>query len=390
MRFVISSTSSSSSSARRRRPAVAIAAACLFACAAARPARAPSLPGTVAVLPLSNLSGGPAPLKELRGQLEQSLRDRGVTLVPDAAVEEFLARHRLRWTGGIDADSAKAAAAEMGATAVLVTSADLYQNATPPSIGLRARLVATGESANILWVDARAHIGDESPGLLDLGIVNDIPELQQKTISELTGSLAAYLGGRGASATKCDGGGRFGPQASYRSPKVAPAAKVAILPFVNETLRRDAGEVVSLEFLRQLQASGLSVVEPGLLRNELLNFRIVVSEGVTLDAARVVMELLHADYVLAGTVREFQGTATSQSAPAVQFTAMLLDRRNEEVVWEVSSYHRGDEGVFFFDAGHVDTALDLSCRMVRSAVDAMLQGANSPSSTQSLRPPEPW
>ncbi len=341
------------------------------------------------MLPLSNLAGGPAPLKELRALVEQALRERGVTLIPSAEVEAFLAQHRLRWTGGIDAESAKAAAAEMGATAVLLTAVDLYQNATPPSIGLRARLVATGETAKILWADARAHIGDESPGLLDLGLVNDIVELQQKTISELTGSLAAYLAGRGPGATKCDGGGRFAPQASYRSPKIAPAAKVAILPFVNETLRRDAGEVVSLEFLRQLEASGLSVVEPGLLRNELLNFRIVVSEGVTLDSARVVMELLDADYVLAGTVREFQGTATAQSAPAVQFTTMLLDRRNEEVVWEVSSYHRGDEGVFFFDAGHVDTALALSCRMVRSAIDAMLQGAKSPPRTQSLRKQAP-
>jgi len=382
---VTSSTSSSGSRIARTAIGAAMGAACLFACAAAKPAHAPALPGKVAVLPLSNLAGGPAPLKELRALVEQALRDRGVTLVATSEVEAFLARHRLRWTGGIDAESAKAAAAEMGATAVLITAVDLYQNATPPSIGLRARLVATGESAKILWVDARAHIGDESPGLFDLGLVNDIAELQQKTISELTGSLAAALAGRGPRATACDGGGRFGPQASYRSPKIAPAAKVAILPFVNETLRRDAGEVVSLEFLRQLEASGLSVVEPGLLLNELLNFRIVVSEGVTLDAARVVMELLDADYVLAGTVREFQVTATAQSAPAVQFTAMLLDRRNEEVVWEVSSYHRGDEGVFFFDAGHVDTALALSCRMVRSAVDAMLQDAKTPPQTQSLR-----
>jgi hypothetical protein len=382
MPFVTSSTSSSSSRSRR---SGALVAACLLACAAARPSSAPALPGKVAVLPLSNLSGGPAPLKELRALLDQALRDRGVTLVPNAEVEEFLARHRLRWTGGIDAESAKAAAAEMGATGVLVTSVDLYQNAVPPSIGLRSRLVATGEKTQILWVDARSHIGDESPGLFELGIVNDVEQLQQRIISELSGSLASHLAGRGPRATSCDGGGRFAPQASYRSPKLTAAAKVAILPFVNETLRRDAGEVISMEFLRMLEASGLSVVEPGLLRNELLTFRIVVREGVTLDSARVVMELLDADYVLAGTVHEFQGTATAQSAPAVQFTAMLLERRNEEVVWEASSYHRGDEGVFFFDAGHVDTALALSCRMVRSAVDAMLQGAKSKPQTQSLR-----
>ena len=76
-----------------------------------------TLSGKVAVLPLSNLVGGPAPLKEVRALLEQALRDRGVTLVPGREVEEFLARHRLRWTGGIDAESVKAAAAEMRATA---------------------------------------------------------------------------------------------------------------------------------------------------------------------------------------------------------------------------------------------------------------------------------
>ena len=103
---------------------------------------------------------------------------------------------------------------------------------------------------------------------------------------------------------------------------------MAILPFVNETGRRDAGEVVALEFLRMLEASGLAVVEPGLLRNELLNFRSW-SARRALDSARVVMELLDADYVLAGTVHEFQGTATAQSAPAVQFTAMLNERRKK-------------------------------------------------------------
>jgi len=378
MRFAISSTSSSAS-------LLAIAAASLCACAGARRGAPAALPGKVAVLPFSNLAGGPAPLKELRAQLELSLQDRGVTLVPERDVEAFLARHRIRWTGGIDAQAAKAVSAELGATAVLVTSVDLYQNATPPSIGLRARLVSAGDEAKILWVDSQAHVGDESPGVFELGIVNDVEKLQERTIGELTGSLAAFLSGKGPRAKGCSDFDRFAPQASYRTPRVSLPARVAILPFVNDTTRRDAGEVVSLEFLRQLEAAGLAVVEPGLLREELLNFRIVVSEGVSLDAARVVMELLDADYVLAGAVRDFQATVSAQAAPVVQFTAMLLDRRNEEVVWEASSYHRGDENVFFFDVGHVDTAQDLTCRMAAAAVDAMLQGANPASPAQGLR-----
>lgn len=366
----------------------ALALATCLACAAARPAPAkPPGAARVAVLPPENLAGGPAPLREVHAALEGALRDRGIELVPAAEMEDFLARHRIRWTGGIDAQAAEAAARELRATSVLVSSVDLYQDTAPPAFGVRARLVATGGGAAIEWIDARAHIGDESPGLFELGIVNDIAELQEKTLAELTGSLARWLTQSGPRATMCDGGGRFAPQASYRSPRVSPDARVAVLPFVNETLRRDAGALIALDFVRHLEGAGLHVVEPGVVRDELLRYRIAASEGVTLDGARVVMELLAADYVLAGTVRDYQGTSTAQSTPAVQFTAMLLDRRNEEVVWEASSYHRGDEGVFFFDAGHVDTAPALSCRMVRSAVEAMLHGAKTPSRTQSLRSP---
>src|SRR5204863_3695762 len=109
----------------------------------------------------------------------------------------------------------------------------------------------------------------------------------------------------------------------------------------------------------------------GVVRDELLRYRIVMDAGVTLDGARVVSELLHADLILSGVVRDHADGAV----PRVGFTATLIDRRDSEVVWMASSYAKGDDGVFFFDAGLVATAGDLSCRMARGAVQRLIGGA---------------
>jgi hypothetical protein len=84
-------------------------------------------------------------------------------------------------------------------------------------------------------------------------------------------------------------------------------------------------------------------------------------------------------------VRDFVDPSSSSADPLVQFTVALLDRKNEEVVWQSTSLHRGSEGVFFFDAGHVGSALELSCRMVGSAAASLLDRAKPDPPAQILR-----
>src|SRR6266508_3597677 len=55
----------------------------------------------IALLPVVNLSGQSAPLRELQASLEAELRARGLTVASGGAVDELLARHRLRYTGGV-------------------------------------------------------------------------------------------------------------------------------------------------------------------------------------------------------------------------------------------------------------------------------------------------
>jgi len=333
------------------------------------------------VLPVSGLSGRPAPLGEVRTALEQALRDRALEVVPREEVEAFLARNRIRWTGGLDIADARKARDELHAASILVASVDAFQAEVPPRIGIRARLVSP--SARVLWSDVAVRTGDGTPGLLDLGMIDDVNVLTAQTVKALSDSLTAYLYGVKL-APACGGGtGRFGPQVTFRSRPID--GSIVILPFVNETSRRNAGDVVALEFLRQLHAAGVPVSEPGVAREQLFKFRLQTSPGVSLDTARVVMELLDADFVLAGTVRDFIDPSTSFGEPMVQFTAQLLDRKNDEIVWQSTSLHRGSDGVFFFDAGHVGSALDLSCRMVQRAVASLVDRAKPDRPAQTLR-----
>ena len=367
-----------------RAAAVALALG-LAACAhGARPVtrqEPPALRGPFVLRPIVNLSGTSVPAREVQDGVERALRQRGIPLVDGALVDQFLARHRLRYTGGVDREEARAAGEELGAAGLLVTTVELYQPGDPPKAGISMRLVTADDAAQVRWVDAAARAGDDSPGLFELGVVHDYPALQADLLAKLSASLALSLSGKGPHAIACPDGRRFGPKELFRSPRLDAARtwSVAVLPFASETARRNAGDLLALQFVRQLEASGrFHTVEPGVLRDELLRFRIVSEGGISLDNARVILELVQADLVVAGIVRDYEDPTGAGAAPRLQFTVLFLDRANNEVVWESTSYSQGDDGVFFFDAGLVGTTPDLACRMVRSAVDDLLQPGSSP------------
>lgn len=329
--------------------------------------------GPIAFFPPVNLSGTIAPMNDVAALLEAALRDRGVLLAPPAAVSEFLARHRVRYTGGLAPDVAASIHDELGAAGVLVAALTSYQQ-DPPRIGIELRVVSAEDDPRIVWADGAARAGDDSPGLLDLGTVREMKKLEERVFRELAGSLADWQRGGLSRGKACAAAGRFSPKVAFRAPALdaSGAKSIAVLPFVNQTGRRNAGEVVALHFVRQLFAGGrFQVVEPGVLRDELLRFRIVMEGGLSLDTARVVAELSRADLVLAGYVGAYRDAPSAAVAPAVQFTVQLLDRKNSEVLWESTSDSRGDDGVFFFDAGKVSTVDGLTCRMARTIADLL-------------------
>ena len=370
------STSCSSRAAR----AVAIALLSAASAGAQEPAH-----GRVALFPVDNVSGGSAPLRELRGAIELAVASAGLEVVSGDAVEQFLARHRVRYTGGVDGATAAQAGQELGVEGVLLTSIELYTE-SPPQLALTMRLAAARSDATILWIDGVSRSGIESPGLLGLGILT-MQELQDRILARLARSLAENVAGRGPRARACDDGGRFGPHVRYRSPilEAGQIYSVAVVPFRNLTGRRSAGDLVTLEFLRQFAATdAFRVVEPGVIRDIVLRNRVVMEGGISVDQVRLLLGALGADLVVAGDVFDFAERAGS--APTVNFSFAMLDGRTGEIAWESTSVSSGDARVWFFGLGTVRTAPALTCRMVRTVLEEMFRTAPPPGAVRRVAP----
>ena len=257
----------------------------------------------IAILPVENLSGTPAPLKEIRKALIGILVARGFNVLEEGLLEEFMERHRLRYIGGIDGTTAKSFREEAGAGSVLITSLELYDDRTPPKIALTSRLVSANESPVILWMDTVGLAGDDAPGLLDLGVIESPIVLRDKALRSLSVSLAGRLSEKGAVDSGEGKRKKFRPKIVFRSPAfdLDVPHTLAVMPFFNESLRKYAGEIMQLHLVREMvKVDNIEVIEPGVVRKELLAFRIIMEDGVSLAQADVVWDALNADLLLTG------------------------------------------------------------------------------------------
>jgi hypothetical protein len=96
---------------------------------------------------------------------------------------------------------------------------------------------------------------------------------------------------------------------------------------------------------------------------------MVQEAGVSLEQARLLGDTLGVDLVLAGVVHRYDEGESAMRPPTVEFSVTIIDARTKRIVWESTSHGRGNDGVWFFDAGRLDTATELACRMVRNVLD---------------------
>lgn len=365
-------TCSTSSSARAALAALALGLAA--GCAGPRPSApgngaAERPPPRLLVLPLENLSGGAAPLRDLGLAVEVAVASRGIEVITGDLLEAFLAKYRIRNTGGLDRAAARAARDDLGVDGVLVTTLGSFSE-NPPRLSLTMRLISTGGDPAVSWIEGYSRSGDESPGLFGLGVVESLDPLRSQALEGLTASLAAYLAGKGPAGRPCPGGGWFRPRVAYRGQAGDSGPRtILVLPFLNETRRRGAGELVALELVRQLAtAGGFQVFEPGIVRDQLLRFRVVMEGGVSVDQARSMLNALDGDYVMAGTVFAYDDGG---GVPSASFSALVIERKTGRIVWDSTSYNKGDDSESLFGLNRVSTGSGLICRMARNVVEAL-------------------
>ncbi|MBI2216918.1 MAG: hypothetical protein HYU51_06430 [Candidatus Rokubacteria bacterium] len=342
--------------------------------------RVQSVPYRIAVFPVENLSGRAAPLGDIRGLLVDRLAAHGLATVDDQTLEQVLSRHRVRYTAGVERELAKALKEETGAGAVLVPSLEHYDDVTPPRVAVFARLVSTGDDPRVLHVAGAGVAGDEAPGLLGMGLVDDPRALLTRVVDSLATSLAAREPGAESHPTGARAPAKFAPKIAYRSAALDARRtySVAVVPFFNKSARKYAGEIVSLHMIRSLMASGrLAVVEPGVVRAELLRSRVIMTDGISLSDTDTILNAVDADLVLNGEVLEYREPRGSGS-PRVDFSVLVIERTTRRVVYSASSHNAGDDRVFFFDWGRVATGHALTAQMSRAVTERMLSAPATP------------
>lgn len=362
--------SSSASCSTSRRAALVCAATIGLACAGRGRAPAPAgvdLRSRIAVFPAAALAGPGTPVRPVRGAVAGALRAAGVDVVGEEELEAFLARHRVRDTTGIDGPTAQAIREELGVAAVVIGSVDLYVPGSTPSLAMTLRLVATEDEPTIVWMDSWARAGNESPGLFETGVISDVDVLRRSAVADLSRSLAALLA-EGRAPDRCASEGRLRPTVRFHQslrPTQEPP-RIAVLPFHNESPRPDAGEIASLQLVKHLVASGrFRILEPGIIRSELLRNRVVMEGGVTYEAARTTLATQRVDVVVGGKVFAL--------GDQLDVTALAIETWENRLVWESRSTAPRVPAMVLFGVGERGTSDAALCRMVRAIADGMVR-----------------
>lgn len=359
--------------------------ACLLLSACAGPRETPRAvepPGTgrgrIAVFPMENLSGSSAPLRETRGLFLTKLRAAGFTVLDDDDLDQVMTRHRVRYMAGVDRDVALALKQEAAVDAIFIPSLELFDETYPPKVAVFSRLVSAGDSPAVLWIDGVGLAGDDSPGILGLGLVEDPTVLLAKAVDALVGSLVRDFADAVTQPAGNEGPRKFRPKIVYRSEALNPEKKhsVAVAPFFNQTDRKYAGEIVALHMIRNLMTfRNFEIVEPGIVRQELLRFRIIMTDGVSLPETETILNAVNADLVLNGEVLDYRDYRGPEGVAMVDFSVLFIERRTRQVVYSSYSQNQGNDGVLFFDWGRVNTAHAMASQMARAIGQTMLHAS---------------
>ena len=298
--------------------------------------------------PVDNLSGGRAPGKELLAPIATGLARRGLDVVEGEPVEDFLSRHRLRHVGGIDGAGAAAAHEELGGRRDRRHHGPVLQPRTPP----RARhhdAARLGErEPRILWIDG-TFAPATTPRACSGSADHQHGEAAERRRSPTSRARWRGLPGAGSrrsrAATLSSASGRSSPTARPGSIRRRPTRSRSSRSVEPHTTRRGAGEVVALEFVRQLATvPGLRVLEPGVVRELAASAtgssRRAGSRVDRPDAPRLDRQRPHPRRLGPRLTRNRECRPWS-------FDASLIETRTGEVIWESASKAKGDDGVHY-------------------------------------------
>jgi TolB-like protein len=141
---------------------------------------------------------------------------------------------------------------------------------------------------------------------------------------------------------------------------------IAVVPFFTVSTKKNAGDIMALQFVKELKKQeAFVVIEPGVVRQQFLDMRVIMSEGVSSADIDLITSKIDADLILAGKVMDYQDDIALYGKPKVAFSVMLMDRSSKKIIWASRSSNKGDDAVTLFDWGSVNSANEMVSEMVR-------------------------
>lgn len=133
-----------------------------------------------------------------------------------------------------------------------------------------------------------------------------------------------------------------GPSQQWVRPGSARIARLAVLPFENQTAALRPGASVSDLLVSEILASGpVAVMDPSEVADRLRRENLDPADAARLPSAQRMGRLLQVSHVLQGAVTEYRYRPGLSETPVVGVTARVVDVATGEVVWTASYARSG-------------------------------------------------
>ncbi|HET6365363.1 MAG TPA: Calx-beta domain-containing protein, partial [Nitrospirota bacterium] len=141
---------------------------------------------------------------------------------------------------------------------------------------------------------------------------------------------------------------------------------IAVVPFFNGSPKKNAGDIMMFQFVKELRKlEDFVVIEPGVVRQQFLNMRVIMYEGISSSDIDLITSNIDADLILTGKIMDYQDDIALYGEPKVAFSVMLIDRSSKRIIWASRSSNKGHDAVTLFDWGSVNSANEMVSEMVR-------------------------
>lgn len=132
---------------------------------------------------------------------------------------------------------------------------------------------------------------------------------------------------------------------------------LAVLPLVNLSKYDEAGDIVMHSLLVELLDSGLfDIVDPGLVDHAVLERRIRFTDRLALPVMQELGDTLNAEYLLLGSVNEFDMTISrTETVPLVSISMRIVRSDTGKIFWAATHTRQGDDAESVFGLGRIAT-----------------------------------